>query len=246
MRGHLHIAASLLMILVGLLVLLTWTGNLSFSTTHWIDWLHEREQLLQRFHALHPQLAATAYVLLVTICAVTDLPSASFLAVAGGVVLGFWPALLLFLPAMAVGAMVPFVLSRRYFGPFLEARFPKPLIAIRQGIGDDGVYFLCSLRLIPMMPFVAVNLFMGVTQVRALPFFLVTALARLPATAIYCGAGEQLSKIHSIGELFTAPLLASLAALGCLPLTLRYLQARRRRRRLLPLVDKAVAGESKT
>ena len=67
-----------------------------------------------------------------------------------------------------------------------------------QHFSKDGIYYLFSLRLLPLIPFFIVNLVMGVTSVRIKTFFWVSQLGMLPATLLFTNAGSQLNNINSI------------------------------------------------
>ena len=75
-----------------------------------------------------------------------------------------------------------------------------------------------GLRLVPLFPFFLVNLVMGVTNIRVLTFFLVSQLGMLPATFLYVNAGEEVSKITSLQDIFTPGLLVAFFLLGLFPL----------------------------
>ena len=56
----------------------------------------------------------------------------------------------------------------------------------------DGVWYLLTLRLVPLFPFWLVNLLMGLTSIAALRFYLASQLGMLAGTAVYVNAGTQL------------------------------------------------------
>ena len=46
-------------------------------------------------------------------------------------------------------------------------------------MAKDGAFYLFSLRLVPVIPFFAINLVMGLTRIRTRTFYWVTQLAML-------------------------------------------------------------------
>ncbi|MFN6952815.1 MAG: FAD-dependent oxidoreductase, partial [Albidovulum sp.] len=89
--------------------------------------------------------------------------------------------------------------------------------AIDRGIAQDGAFYLFTLRLIPVIPFFAVNLLMGLTPIRAVTFYLVSQIGMLAGTAVYVNAGTRLSELTSVSGILSWRLLVSFALLGLFP-----------------------------
>lgn len=84
------------------------------------------------------------------------------------------------------------------------------------GLREMALY-LFTLRLIPVVPFFAVNLLMGLTPIRTLTFYLVSQSGMLAGTAVYVNAGTQLAQIEDLSGIVSLPLLLSFALLGLFP-----------------------------
>ncbi len=67
----------------------------------------------------------------------------------------------------------------------------------QRGIERDGPYYLFTLRLVPLLPFFAVNLCIGLTRIRVWTYFWVTLLGMVPASFFYVNAGRELARIDS-------------------------------------------------
>ena len=95
----------------------------------------------------------------------------------------------------------------------------------------DGPFYLFTLRLIPILPFFAVNLLMGLTQLKTKTFYWVSQLGMLLGTAVYVNVGTQLAGLTSLKGILSAPLIGSFVLLGILPLIAKkivdYLNARK-------------------
>jgi len=76
---------------------------------------------------------------------------------------------------------------------------------------------------------------MGLTPMRALPYYLVSQIGMLPATVIYVNAGTELARLNTSGDILSPALFASLTLLGVFPLLakrlLETIKARRALRR---------------
>jgi pyruvate/2-oxoglutarate dehydrogenase complex dihydrolipoamide dehydrogenase (E3) component len=99
-------------------------------------------------------------------------------------------------------------------------------------VGKDGAFYLLTLRLIPVFPFFLINLAMGLTAMRLVPFALVSQIGMLPGTLVYVNAGTQLARIESTGDILSPGLLGSLLLLGLFPLLAKWLVGAFRKRRL--------------
>lgn len=173
--------------------------------------------LAQEMYAQNPSLTAIGFALAIFAASVIGLPPPGLISILAGAVLGFSVAFMISLPMAAFGAAVPFVLSRKLVGPWLEKRFARRTHEMREGLRVDGPLYLFSLRLVPLVPFPLVNLFMGVTLIRLRVFVAVSMLGRLPLTALYCNAGVQLSTLDDTGDILQPAVVISLAALAIFP-----------------------------
>ena len=84
------------------------------------------------------------------------------------------------------------------------------------------MYYLATLRLIPLIPFVAINLLMGLTPIRLFTYYLVSQIAMIPATLIYVNAGSQLATIESPGDILSLSLFLSFLLLATFPIIAKF------------------------
>lgn len=146
-----------------------------------------------------------------------SLPFASWMTLAAGALFGFWQGLLIVSFASSLGATLAFLAARYFLRDWVRERLGARASAIDEGAQRDGPFFLFSLRLIPVIPFFAVNLLMGLTSIRALTFYLVSQAGMLAGTAAYVNAGTQLAKLESLSGIVSPALLFSFALLGLFP-----------------------------
>jgi uncharacterized membrane protein YdjX (TVP38/TMEM64 family) len=124
--------------------------------------------------------------------------------------------------ASTAGGALAFLASRYLFREAVERRFQRWLEAINRGLARDGVFYLLTLRLVPVVPFTATNLVMGLTRMRLWTFWWVSQLGMLPGTILYVNAGKQLGSIRSPSDVLSPAMLISLALLGLVPLMLKF------------------------
>ncbi|MFZ5749712.1 MAG: FAD-dependent oxidoreductase [Pseudomonadota bacterium] len=146
-----------------------------------------------------------------------SLPFAVWMTLGAGALFGFWQGLVIVSFASSLGATLAFLAARYVLRDWVHDRLGNRADAIDEGMHRDGPFFLFSLRLIPAIPFFAVNLLMGLTSMPALTFYLVSQAGMLAGTAAYVNAGTQLARLDSLSGIVSPALLASFALLGLLP-----------------------------
>ena len=146
-----------------------------------------------------------------------SLPIAIWMTLAGGALFGLWLGVAVVSLAATLGATLAFLAARFLLRDWVRARLGQRLARIEQGLARDGAFYLFSLRLIPVVPFFAVNLLMGLTPIPTLTYAAISLIGMLPATLVYVNAGTQLARLDDLSDITSPALLASLVALGIVP-----------------------------
>ena len=156
------------------------------------------------------------------------IPGISIFSMAGGAIFGvFWGSVLVSFAA-ATGATCTFMLSRLLFKDTTQNKLEGRLKGLHAEVSQRGIIYLLSLRLLPLIPFFAINWAMGVTAMRARTFYLVTQLGCLTSTVIYANAGAHLSQVNTVSDVLNPVFMLSLAILALLPILVRRLQMGRK------------------
>ncbi len=182
-------------------------------------------------YAARPVLVVCSYFAVYVLIVGFSFPGCSTaLMVLSGALFGLPWGLVLASFAASLGGTLALLVSRH----LLQARVQRWLGArwapVNEGMARDGALYLFMLRLTPAVPFFAVNLLMGLTAIRPLPFYAVTQLGTLPAITLYVNAGTQLAQISALGDIISTPVLLSLALLGVMPLLTKKLIAKLRKK----------------
>ena len=164
-----------------------------------------------------PWLSAALYFGIYVLIAAFSIPGAAVLTLAGGALFGLAEGLVLVSFASSIGATLACLMSRHVLRAPLAARFAERLKAVDAGIARDGAFYLFTLRLIPVIPFLVINLVMGLTAMRIGTFYWVSQIGMFPATLLYVNAGTRLAEIRDLPSILSLPLLLSFAVLGLLP-----------------------------
>ncbi len=154
-----------------------------------------------------------AYVLATAL----SIPVATLMTLAGGATFGIVMGTVVVSFASTIGATLAFLTSRYLMRERVQRHFGARLNTINDGVRKDGAAYLLTLRLIPVFPFFAVNLALGLTPLAARTFYWASQLGMLPATIIYVNAGTQLATVNQVSDVVSPALLVSLAMLGLFP-----------------------------
>jgi pyruvate/2-oxoglutarate dehydrogenase complex dihydrolipoamide dehydrogenase (E3) component/uncharacterized membrane protein YdjX (TVP38/TMEM64 family) len=190
--------------------------------------------LLARLEGWRQDHALTLFALVFAgyvIVTALSLPLALWMTLASGALFGFWQGLLLVSFASSIGATLAFLAARYLLRDWVKQRLGARADKIDAGLKRDGAFYLFTLRLIPVVPFFAVNLLMGLSAMPARVFYLVSQAGMLAGTAIYVNAGTQLATLDSLSGIVSPRILASFALLAVFPWIARLVLAMVKRRR---------------
>ncbi len=183
-----------------------------------LEYLKTRQLAFADFYAAHRSLTIAIYFVLYVVVTALSLPGAAVMTLAGGALLGFWPALVTVSFASTIGATLAFLVSRFLLRDWVQGKFGDKLKAINEGVEQEGSFYLFTLRLVPLFPFFVINLVMGLTPMRPLTYYWVSQVGMLAGTAVYVNAGTQLGQIESASGILSPGILVSFVLLGIFPL----------------------------
>ena len=175
-------------------------GYWQFRDSLRLEWFAEREGELREFEANWPWAVPLIAFLVYTLVTGMSLPGATALTLVVSWYLGFWKALPVISFASTAGATIAMLMSRYFFRDWVHNRFGERLQSFNESLEKDGAFYLFSLRLIPAIPFFAINAVMGLTPIRIKTFWWVSQLGMLPGTCIYIYAGSSLPDLRTLAD----------------------------------------------
>ncbi|MCX4744666.1 TVP38/TMEM64 family protein [Kitasatospora sp. NBC_01287] len=159
---------------------------------------------------------APAFVLFFALGTLAFLPKPA-LSVAAGLLFGARWGVPVAVLGTTAGALLAFALGRglgqRALRPLLRGR---ALLALDRGLTEHGFRTVLLMRLVPGVPFQAVNLGAAVSGVRLRPYLAGTALGVLPGTAAYVVAGASAGSPGSPAFLASGAVIVLLGAASLL------------------------------
>lgn len=198
-----------------------------------LSFIQSQLSSLQAFRDENFALTALIYFVFYVVATGISIPGAILLTLLGGAVFGLWWGTLLVSFASSIGATGAFLASRLLLRDWVQRRFAAYLAPINRGMEKDGVFYLFSMRMVPIVPFFVVNLLMGLTTISVPAYYLASQVGMLVSTAVYVNAGAQLAQLTSLSGLVSPSVLLSFALLGIVPLFAKgFVAAVQRRKRL--------------
>jgi uncharacterized membrane protein YdjX (TVP38/TMEM64 family) len=178
-------------------------------------------------------IAASLYALIYAALMTLLFVPAWLCSTIAGYLFGIWIGVPVALTGATLGAMAVFALARyglaaltRHAGPFvrkLEAEFRR-----------DALSYLLVLRLLPVVPFSAINVVSAIFGVAPATFAISTFLGIIPSTLVYVGLGDAFGAVSAseitldnrllLNPRFALPLFG-LAVLALLPVLRRRMSA---------------------
>lgn len=186
--------------------------------------LGTHHSVLMEFVGEHMAMAAAIYVSVYVAVVAFSVPGALLLTLTGGFLFGPVAGTALTVVGATTGATLVFLFARTVFGGSSLDRFGPQARNLAENIRRNAWSYLLALRLVPLFPFVLVNIIPAFVGVRPLTFLLTTLVGIVPATAVFSLAGAGLGATLERGEalslsaILTPEILLALGGLALLAL----------------------------
>jgi len=168
-------------------------------------------EALRAFIAQHMLAALALFMVTYVVVVALSLPGALIMTLAGGLLFGWQLATPATLAAATLGATVLFLVARSSLCHTLADRAGPAIHRLRAGFQKNALSYMLFLRLVPVFPFVVVNLAAAALDVPLATFVLGTVIGIIPGTLAYTVAGAGLG---SVIEAQNARYQACIAKLG--------------------------------
>lgn len=209
---------SIALVLALTMVVLVWFSPLR----GWVDPVRVTEWLRAAGSSWWAPLVFLGVYILFSLTFVPVLP----LAVAAALTWGwFWGGIIELIAAI-VAAIPPYLIARSTASSWIEQKMKE-----RFGINYDRVRIratstLFLLRLIPVLPFSAVNYLSGLAAIRPLPYLVATAVGMIPSVFIFTYFVDAVASAELSWEAASIRMIAAGIGLGALYIISRVVAAR--------------------
>jgi uncharacterized membrane protein YdjX (TVP38/TMEM64 family) len=189
-----------------------------------------------------PVLAAAVWLTAYLILGLFGLPGSTVLNVSAGLLFDFQKGLALVVFASTLASSIAFLSFRYLFRDWVEERSRRQFPHLVDGLEREGLYFVFTLRLLPVIPYSVTNLLVAVSPVRFWSSLLVSLVALMPRYLLYVYAGSHLGDLQSPSDLLSPKLIGVLSVLAVIPWVVHWTVQWWRRR---PGTGRASSGESR-
>jgi pyruvate/2-oxoglutarate dehydrogenase complex dihydrolipoamide dehydrogenase (E3) component/uncharacterized membrane protein YdjX (TVP38/TMEM64 family) len=197
-----------------------------------LAFIKESQATFSALYADKPLTVTAAFFAVYVLITALSLPGAAIMTLAAGASFGLVWGTVVVSFASTLGATLAMLAARYVLQDSIQARFGRKLADVNKGIEKEGAFYLFTLRLLPVIPFFALNLLMGLTRMKTWTFFWVSQVGMFAGTVAYVNAGTQIAKIDSLRGILSPALLGSFVALGLLPLVIKKLLDMAKRRQV--------------
>jgi len=188
-----------------------------------LSYIKASQEKFALLYADHPVLVIGCYMTLYILITSVSLPGATALTLLGGALFGLWVGTLVVSFASTIGATIACFFARFLLRDWVQQKLGDKIAPVNTGIEKEGAFYLFTLRLIPLFPFWAINLVMGLTKIPLRTFYWVSQVGMLAGTIVYINAGNELAKINSLSGILSPGLIFSFVLLGIFPITIKKL-----------------------
>jgi len=161
-----------------------------------------------------PVLAPIAFVGLYAAAVALSLPIATLLTLLGGFLFGAIQGTIMVVSAATIGATIIFLVAKTSLGTTLREKAGPLYDKVEGNMKDNAMGYLFFMRLVPVFPFVVVNILPALFNVPLRIFMITTFFGILPGSAVYVYFGQQLGEINALNDLARPELLLAFALLG--------------------------------
>jgi uncharacterized membrane protein YdjX (TVP38/TMEM64 family) len=184
-----------------------------------LSYIRASQEKFQVLATEHPLIVIASYMTAYILITSLSLPGAAVLTLLGGALFGLWIGTLVVSFASTIGATLACFVSRFVLRDWVQQKLGDKIKTVNEGVEREGAFYLFTLRLIPIFPFWAINLLMGLTRMPLRTFYWVSQVGMLAGTFVYVNAGKELSKIDALSDILSPSLILSFVLLGILPIT---------------------------
>lgn len=187
-----------------------------------LEFIKSKLDSLVAYRDANPIKAALIYAAVYIAVTAASIPGALILTLGAGAIFGFvWGSIIAVVSA-TIGATIAFLVARYLFDDLVQKKMGERLAKIRENFRKEGALYLFSMRLVPVFPFFAVNLLMGLTSIKTATYALASLVGMAPGSMVFVNAGTQLAKLDSIKGLLSPGIILSFVLLAIFPYIAKY------------------------
>lgn len=143
----------------------------------------------------YPVSATILYMGIYIVIVGLSIPGATIMTLCGGYLFGQMIGTGLVVVSATIGASIIFVSAKMASRDLLLKRAEPWVKKVKKGFQEDAFYYLLTLRLIPIFPFVAINIIAALFQIPLRQFIVATFFGIIPGSFVYVSIGDALKEV---------------------------------------------------
>ncbi|WP_026894914.1 TVP38/TMEM64 family protein [Clostridiisalibacter paucivorans] len=161
-----------------------------------------------------PLFSALIYICINTLFVALGVPVFIFSAMISGFLFGMFKGLIFADISVVMGSTITYICSRYLLKDYLQTKKLKYIEKLTEEMAENGKFYLLTVRLIPIFPFISISIFSAITMV-PLPIFIVTtAIGIIPETFICVYTGINMASVNSMESIFTTKVIIAFLLMG--------------------------------
>ena len=168
-------------------------------------------------------MSILVFVLVYFVLCSIPFPFVSVLTILSGFLFGMVPALILTSFVSSLGTTALFLATRHFFGDWAKKNVIQRFEMLQFSADSNDFWAAFSIRLVPGMPFFVPSMALALTKLSLAKFYSSTQLGLFVTIFVFVNAGNSLSTINSVGDVFSPKLITAMLLIAILPLIVRAL-----------------------
>ncbi len=160
-------------------------NNVSYDT------IYRQQELIDNFVESRPLASGLIFICIYTLSVVLSLPWTVFLSFLAGILFDVFFGASLVVVSGTLGSVMFFWIAQKFTHNLIHGK--RNLLAkLKHGFQEDAFVYILMLRLVPVFPYIAVNLSSAFFDVPFRSFFLATLIGLVPTSLLYVLMGVEL------------------------------------------------------
>ena len=166
-----------------------------------LDTLRENRDVLAGFVQDNFVVAILGFIALYAVLTAISFPGAWILTVVGGFLFGTVAGTAGVVIGATLGAIALFLAAKSAFGDVLRKKVDSDrLRKFEEGLRENELSYLFILRLVPLFPFLLVNIAPAFFDVKLRNYALATFFGIIPGSLVYASVGNGIGAVFDRGE----------------------------------------------
>jgi uncharacterized membrane protein YdjX (TVP38/TMEM64 family) len=157
----------------------------------------------------HPQISGLVFVLVFALILVVGVPGGNFMMLSSGMLFGAVKGAALAVTGAMLAAWLTNLFIRTAFGKWLDQRAGKARASVRRFVESGNGLLLVVPRLVPVIPFFAINVALTAAGVPRKSYLVSTLIGVVPIAALFAQIGSELPDLDELSGVNPVRLITS-------------------------------------